>query len=74
MHHSVKPVSARVLGIKKKLIIQLNSNEENDVLLTNNKYSVISTLLMINVCSGYFPNLTSSSVPTYSCRKRSSDS
>lgn len=42
MLHPVKPLFATVLRIKK-LITQLNSNEEYNVLVTNNKYRAIST-------------------------------
>lgn len=45
MFHPVKPLFTTVLRIKK-LIVQLNSSEEYNVLLTNNKYSVISTEVM----------------------------
>lgn len=45
MFHPVKPLFTTVLRIKK-LIVQLNSNEEYNVILTNNKYSIISTEVM----------------------------
>lgn len=45
MFHPFKPLFTTVLRTKK-LIVQLNSNEEYNVLLTNNKYSIISTEVM----------------------------
>lgn len=42
MFHPVKPLFTTVLRIKK-LIIQLESNEEYNVLVINNKYKTIST-------------------------------
>lgn len=45
MLHPVKPLFTTILRIKK-LIIQINSNKEYNVLLTNNKYSIISTEVM----------------------------